>query len=76
MQERKMLEKPVNTRLCRVIQSYARYNKNTIRLPRQDMSNRLAIPQFRGIMVVSFWDLPTFYQQPRASATIQILFCL
>ncbi len=35
MQERKMLEKPVNTRLCRVIQSYAKYNKNTFRLPRQ-----------------------------------------
>lgn len=32
--ERKMLKKPVNTRFCRVIQSYAKYNKNTFHLPR------------------------------------------
>ena len=76
MQERKMLEKPVNTRLCRVIQSYARYNKNTIRLPRQHMSNRLVNPEFREIMAVPFWNLPTFYQQPRAGATIQYTFLI
>ncbi len=35
--ERKILKKPVNTRFCRVIQSYAKYNKNTFHLPRQHL---------------------------------------
>lgn len=55
------------------MQGVIRYDKNTICLPRQDMSNKLTIPQFRGIIAVSFWDLPTFYQQLRVSATIQNL---
>lgn len=58
------------------LRRFYRYDKNTFRLPRQDMSNRLANPDFRGIMAVPFWNLPTFYQQPRANATIQNIFLL
>ncbi len=50
--------------------------KNIICLSRQHMSNRLVNPEFREIMAVPFWNLPTFYQQPRAGATIQYTFLI
>lgn len=50
--------------------------KNIIYLSRQHMSNRLVNPEFREIMAVPFWNLPTFYQQPRAGATIQYTFLI
>ena len=63
MPERKMLAKPLYTRFCRVIPSYAQCNKNTFYLPRQEANTSLEMLIFTGENADCDMNLQRFYRE-------------